>query len=183
MNEKVRENFVSASDKWVQLAGAKDYAEGMKKAANLIAWVHENIRSIQTHDDLRAALDSCPPLSKREEMTYLFLANHLPQAIRILLQIAAKKAADRIPPMKGGRPPAIPPQKIGEVLDNVSTLIRKGCTLEVAIYRTAQRIGKSERTIERLWARRGSISDDDLMPEVTMDEAIVFITSGGESER
>ena len=114
-------------------------------------------------------------------MIYVFLANHLPQVIRLGLKTAAKKAADTIPPMKGGRPPAIAPQRIGEVLDYVSTLTRKGCTLEAAIYRTAQQFSSSERTIERLWARRGSISDEELMPEVTMDEAIDFITSGGES--
>ena len=44
--------------KWMRLAGAKDYADGMKKAADLIAWVHERIRFIKTHDDLRATLDS-----------------------------------------------------------------------------------------------------------------------------
>ena len=171
---------MSAIEKWIVLAGAKDYEEGMKKLRSLIGWVHDRIQFVQTRDDLRAVLDSCPPMSRREELTYLFLANQLPQVIRPGLQIAAKKAADTIPPMKGGRPPAIAPQKTSEVLDCVSTLIRKGCTLEAAIYRTAQRFTSSERTIERLWAKRGSISDDELMPEVTMDEAIAFITRGGE---
>jgi hypothetical protein len=120
-------------------------------------------------------------MSKRDELRALFIAISLPLLIRTGLQIAAKKAAATIPAPKGGRPPAIAPQKSGEVLDCVSTLMRRGCTLEAAIYRTAQRFGSSERTIARLWARRGSISDEGLMPEVTMDEAIAFITSGGES--
>lgn len=183
MDEKVRERFVSASDKWVLLAGAKDYAEGMKKAAILIGRIHEIVRLIQTREDLRAALDSCAPLSKRQERIYLFLAENLPQVIRVWLKFAAKKAADAIPPMKGGRPPAIAPQKTGAVLDYVSALIRKGCSSEVAIHRTAQRFGSCDRTIERLWAKRGAITESDLMPDVTMDEAIEYITSGGESLR
>ena len=171
---------MSAIEKWIVVAGAKDYAEGMESASKVIGWFYERTQMVKTRDDLRALLDSCPAMSKREELTYLFLANHLPQVIRPGLKNAAKKAADTIPPRKGGRPPAIAPQKTGEVLDCVSALMRKGCTHEAAIYRTAQRFTSSERTIERLWAKRGSISDDELMPEVTMDEAIAFITRGGE---
>jgi hypothetical protein len=181
VDEKLREKFVSAIERAVLVAGAKNYEEGMKSATKFLGRLHEDVRTIETRDDLRNLLDSCPPMSKREEMIYLFFANHLPQVIRLGLKTAAKKAADTIPPMKPGRPPAIAPQRIAEVLDNVATLYRKGCSLEVAIYRTSQRFGTSERTIERLWAKRESITDDELMPEVTMDEALEYITSGGES--
>lgn len=170
---------MAAIEKSLVVAGAKDYEDGIKTTKKLLEWAHQNIQSVQTREKLRAALDSCPPVSKREGLFALFVANRLPQVFRFGLQIAAKKAADSIAPMKGGRPPAIAPQKTGEVLDCVSALMRRGCTFEAAIYRTAQRFGSSERTIERLWARRGSISDDESMPEVTMDEAVKYLSSGG----
>lgn len=173
---------VNLDEKSFREVGADNYEEGLNKAKKLIEWVYQGIQAIQTRDGLRGALDSCPPMSKREELIALFVATGLPHLVRSGLQIAAKRAAATIPAQKGGRPPAIAPQQTGEVLDCVSALMRKGCSLEAAIYRTAQRFGSSERTIARLWARRGSISDDELMPEVTMDEAIDFITSGGESE-
>jgi hypothetical protein len=181
VDEKLREKFVSALEKAVLVAGSKNYEEGMKSATKLIGWLYDNVQSIQTREDLRSLLDSFPQMSKREEMIYLFLLNNLPQVVRFALKTAAKKAADTIPPMKSGRPPAIAPHRIAEVLDSVAVLYRKGCSLEVAVYRTSQRFCTSERTIERLWARRESITDDELMPEVTMDEAIEYITSGDES--
>jgi hypothetical protein len=183
VNEKLREKLVAAIERSLLAAGAKDYEEGLQATKKLIEWAHQNVQAIQTRDGLRAALDACPPMSKREALRALFIAAGLPFLFRTVLQMASKKVAATIAAPKGGRPPAIPPQKTGEVLDCVSALMRKGCTFEAAIERTARRFGSSERTIERLWARRGSISEDELMPEVTMDEAIEYITSGGESVR
>ena len=178
MDEKLREKFVSAIEKAILIAGANDYEQGMQTTRKLLEWANENVKSIQTLDGLRTVLDSCPQMSKREEMIGLFLTNRLPQVIRFGLKIAAKKAVETIPAMKGGRPPAIPPQRVYEVLDYVSTLHRKGCSWEAAIRRTAMRFEISERTIERLWSRRESISDDDVMPEVTFEDAIGYLVSG-----
>jgi hypothetical protein len=177
LDEKLREKLVVAIEKSLLGAGAKDYEDGIETTKKLLEWAYQNIQSIQTRDGLRAALDSCPPMSKREETIALFISAGLPLLIRTGLQIAAKKAAATIPAPKGGRPSAIPPQKVGEVLDCVAGLIRRGCTVEAAIYRTAQRFGGSERTILRLWAKRGSMTDDELTPAVTVDEVIEYITS------
>ena len=180
MDEKLREKFVSAIENAMRVAGANDYNEGMQTARKLLEWACNNVRSIQTLDDLRAALESCPPLSKREEMIGLFLANRLPQVIRFGLKIAAKRAADTVPSMKGGRPLAIPPQRVGEVLDYVSKMNRIGCSFETAIQRASQRFGPSERTIERLWAKRASISDEEPVIEITLEEALKYLASGPE---
>jgi hypothetical protein len=177
VNEKLREKLAAAIEKSLLAAGAKDYEEGLNTTKKLIEWAHQNVEAIQTRDGLRAALDACPPMSKREELRALFIAAGLPLLFRTVLQMAAKKVAGTIPAPKGGRPPAVPPQKTGAVLDCVSGLIRKGCTVEAAITRTALRFGSSERTVERLWAKRGSISDDEMLPEVSMDEALLYLTS------
>jgi hypothetical protein len=181
VEEKLREKFVSAIEKSVLTAGAKDYEEGMQTARKLLGWAHDNIQSVQTRDDLRKVLDSCPPLTKREEVIALFVMSRLPQIMRFVLSVAAKKAKETIPSTTGGRPSAIPPEKIRDALDYVSALHRKGCSFEAAIKRTAQRFGTSDRTIERLWAKRESMTDDDLMPEVTIDEAVKYLSSGCES--
>ncbi len=181
MQEKLREKFVTAIEKSVLTAGAKDHEEGMQTARKLLGWAHDNIQSVQTRDDLRKVLDSCPALTKREEVIALFVMSRLPQIMRFVLNVAAKKAKETIPSTTGGRPPAIPPQKILDALDYVSALHRKGCSFEVAIKRTAQRFGTSDRTIERLWAKRESMTEDDLMPEITMDEAVKYLSSAGES--
>ena len=130
---------------------------------------------------MRVVLDACPPFSKLEGASVLFVVNHLPQVIRIGLKMAAEKAASTIPAPHGGRPPAIASHRIGEVLDNVSILNRKGCTLEAALKRTAMKFGTSERTIERLWAKREEISDEEALPLPTMEEVISYLMNGSEN--
>ena len=63
------------------------------------------------------------------------------------------------------------------MLDYVSLLHRKGCSFEAAIKRTAQKFGSSERTIERIWARRESIPDEETMSAPTMEEALAYLTT------
>jgi hypothetical protein len=113
-------------------------------------------------------------------MIGLLLANRLPQVVRLGLKIAAKKGADTLPAMKGGRPPAIPVSHAGEVLDYVAKLIRVGCSLEIAIQRASDRFGASVRTIQRLWTKRESISDEEPVIEITMDEALKYLASGAQ---
>jgi hypothetical protein len=112
LNEKLREQIVLAVEKSFRKVGANDYEEGLNKAKKLIEWVYQGIEAIQTRDGLRAALDSCPPMSKRDELRALFIAISLPLLIRTGLQIAAKKAAATIPAPKGGRPPALLPKSL-----------------------------------------------------------------------
>ena len=181
MDEKLREKMILAFEKAVRAAGAKDYEEGMNSARKLIGWVHARAESIQNIEDLRATLDSIPPLSKRDEVIGLFIVNHLPQILRIGLKIAARKAASELPAFQAGRPPAIPARKSGEVLDYIAHLHRKGCTLDAAKMRTSLKFGCSLRTIERLWSKRESAEDDLEIIEVTMDEALEYIAAGPEN--
>lgn len=178
MNENVREKFVVAIQKSLRVVGAKDYESGMESAEKLLGWAHNGIQSIRTTDDLRAALDSVPPLTKREEAIALFLMNQLPQVIRMGLKIAAKKAAFTLPALQTGRPPAIPARKSGEVLNYIALLHRKGCTLDAAQMRSARKFGCSLRTIERLWSKRESVEDEDEIVEVTMDDALNYLSKG-----
>jgi hypothetical protein len=99
----LREQIVLAVEKSFRGAGANDYEEGLNKPKKLIEWVYRGIEAIQTRYGLRAPLDSCPPMSKREELRAIFVAASLPLLIRTGLQIAAKKAAATIPAPKGAR--------------------------------------------------------------------------------
>jgi hypothetical protein len=126
LEEKLREKFVEAVDKALKTAGARDYVSGMEQAKKLIAFAYEGIESIKTPGDLRAALDSCPPLTKREEIVYLLLAQNLPALLRLGLKIAAKKAATDFPTLNSGRPPALSKQQAGKALDYASKLHRLG---------------------------------------------------------
>lgn len=177
MNEKLREEFVAAIEESVRIAGATDYKEGMESARKLIAWAYDRVQSIQTLDDLRAVLNSCPPLSKREEAIALFLVSHMPQVVRFGLKFAANKAASTLPALKGGRPVAIPASEAREVLDYIALLYRKGCSFEVAKNRAAQKFGCHLRTVERLWSKRALIEDKDQPIEVKIDDVLEYLST------
>jgi hypothetical protein len=171
MDEKIREKMVLALENAVRVAGAKDYEDGMRQATNLIEFARNGAQSIQTIEGLRTVLDSCPPMSRREEKIVLVLMNQLPQVLRIGFMVAAAKAKATLPPPTGGRPRATTASKTQEVLDFVSELFRKGSRLRVAQTRAANKYGLSLRTIERLWSNRESILED----EPTIDDGLRFI--------
>ncbi len=178
MDQKLREKFVDAVEKSFLVVGAKDYESGMNQARKLIAFAYEGIESMKTPDDLRTLLDSCPPISKREQLIGLLIAQNLPGILRLGLKLAAKRAVTDLPALNSGRPPALSSQKAHEALDYVSKLNRQGCPFEVAKSRAAQKFRCSLRTIERLWTKRESIDDEEEIVEVTMDDALNYISTG-----
>ena len=58
----------------------------MEQARKLVAFAYAGIEAIKAPDDLRAALDSCLPLTKREEMICLLFAQSLPALLRFGLR-------------------------------------------------------------------------------------------------
>ena len=179
MDEKLRENVIEAFVRAALAVGAKDYEEGMKFAKEFFKRIHEGIQVIETTEKLRTALDSVPPLTKREQMIALFLADHLPQFIRFGLKIAAKQAASDFSAFGVGRPPSIPAYKNGEVLNYVALLLRKGCKLNAAKKRTAQQFGCSLRNVERLWSKRETVEDNEALTEVTMNDVLEYLEPAG----
>jgi hypothetical protein len=174
LDEKLREKIIAAVEKSIQIAGAKDYQSGMVQTSKLLAYFYEHIESMKTPDDLRALLDRCPPMSRYEKALALVLAQNLHHVLRLGLKAAAKKAASDLP--AGGRPSALANDKALEALDYVSKLNRKGYPFEVAKSRAAHNYGCSVRTIERLWAKRESISEE-MLPDVTIEDALRYLTS------
>jgi hypothetical protein len=178
VNEKLRDKIVDAVEKSFRIAGAKDYESGIEQARKLIAFAYEGIDSMKTQDDLRAGLDSCSPLSRREELIGLLIAQNLPGILRLGLKLAAKKAATDLPILNSGRPQALSSQEARDALDYVSRLNRQGCPFEAAKSRTAQKFNCSIRTIERLWKDRSILLSDQETPDVTIDEALRYISQG-----
>lgn len=178
MQVELREKLIDAVEKSVRHAGAKDYEGGLGTAKKLIAWVSNRVDSMQTLDDLRAVLDSFPPLSKKEAAIGLFIVNNIPQIVRFVLKVTAKKAAATLPAINQGRPVSIPVQKAREVLDYISILHRKGYSFKTAKMRTAQKFDCHVRTIERLWLRRANIENDDAPVAVTIDDVMAFFNDG-----
>jgi hypothetical protein len=170
VDEKLREKIIAAVEKSIQTAGAKDYQSAMEQARKLLAFLYEGVESMKTPDDLRAMLDRCPPLSKREEMIYLLLTKNLHHVVRLGLKAAAKKATSDFP--AGGRPPALSKQEAQEALDYVARLNRMGCPFAISKSRAAQKYSCTVRTIERLWKDRSAFNEDTALPEVTIDEAL-----------
>ena len=176
MDEKLREQIVVALEKAMKTVGAKDYESGMEQTSRLAAVVHESVESMKTLDDLRVLLDRLPPLTKREEVIALLIARNLPGVLRFGFKLAAKRAAADLPALNGGRPPKLSSQRAYEALDYVSKLNRQGCPFEVAKSRTAQKFGCSLRTIERLWKDRATFLIDQGEADVTIDEALRYIS-------
>jgi hypothetical protein len=179
VNEKLREKIIAAVEKSIKIAGAKDYQSGMEQARKLLAFLYEGVESMKTPDDLRTLLDGCPPMSRREEMVYLLLAQNMHHVLRLGLRAAAKKAASDLP--GGGRPPALSKKEAREALDYLAKLNRMGCPFAVSKTRTAQKYGCTVRTIERLWSQRASFSDDAKEPEVSLEEAVYYFVNPQES--
>lgn len=174
MDEKLRDKIVTAVEKSFCAAGAKDYESGIEQARKLIALAYDGVESMKTPNDLRALLDSCPSLSRREQMICFFVAWNLPGLCRIALKLAAKRVAHDLPAINTGRPPALSTGQILEALNYVSKLNRSGCPLEVAQWRTARKFDCSLRTIQRLWKDRAEFSSDSANPEVSVEEVIEY---------
>jgi len=174
VDEIIREKIVTAIENGVRAAGAIDYEGGMKQAEKLIEFAYSGVRSIRTIEELRSALDSCPPMSKSEEKIVLLSMQLLPQVLRIGLKMAAKKATSTLPSSPAGRPRATTATETQELLIYISELHRKGCSLKVAKIRASMKYGHSPRTIERLWSNRGAIRED----EPNIQDALRFIGSG-----
>ncbi len=102
MDKKLREKLVEGVEKSIKTVGASSYEEGMEVAKRITGWAHDRICSLQTANDLRAMLDAAPPMSKKETAFALFLAAHLPQAMRLMLKIAAQKAPATYQPLRLG---------------------------------------------------------------------------------
>lgn len=178
MDEELREKLIAGIEKSMLAVGGGKYSDGMQTARRMLGWMYENVLRLQTTDDLRKFLDECEPVSKREAILVAFVINHIPHIIRLGLKFAAQKAISALPAPPGGRPQAIAKGKIGEVLDCVAQLHRRGCTFDVAIKRTAQKFAVSTRTVQRLWARRESISDEELLPAPKMEDAFNLLLRG-----
>jgi hypothetical protein len=178
VDEKLREQIVSALEKAMKAVGAKDYESGMEQTSRLAAAVHESVESMKTLDDLRVLLDRLPPLSKREELIISMISRNLPGILRLGFKLAAKRAAADLPALANGRPPALSSQQAHEAIDYVSKLNRQGCSFEVAKSRTAQKFACSLRTIERLWKDRAAFLNDQGEPDVTIHEALRYISQG-----
>lgn len=171
MDENTREKMVSAIEKAMRTAGAESYEQGLKDVNEIFQFVNDGLRSLKSVDDLRKTLDSMPDLQKHEEAIMLLLMKQLPQVIRIGLKMASNKAKSTLPSPSGGRPTVFSAEETLKVVNCVAELHRRGSSLEVAKSRTAQKFGCGLRTIERLWANRGAIPDD----EPTIDDAFKFI--------
>src|SRR3954452_11149386 len=81
-----------------------------------------------------------------------------------------KSKANGTPP--GGRPNVFNARESLELVNYIAQIHRKGSSLEVAKSSSAQKFGCSLRTIERLWASRAALPDD----ERTIDDAFEFIS-------
>jgi len=176
VDEELREKIVSAFERAIQVAGAKGYEDGIKQALRLIDFAYSGVRSMQTTDELRNVLDALPPLSEREQQILLYLVSQLPQLLRTGLKLASHKAASTLPAAGNGRPPAASAEEAQEILNYISELHRKNCTLRVAKERAAKKYRKSKRTIDRIWTNRASI------PTVTLtvpDLLAMFLTVQG----
>ena len=176
MDEKLREQIVVAIEKAMKAVGAEGYESGIEQTRKLAAFVHQGAESMKTLDDLRVLLDRLPPLSKREELIISMISRNLPGILRLGFKLAAKRAAADLPALNNGRPPALSSQQAYESLDYVSKLNRQGCPVEIAKSRTAQKFGCSVRTLERLWKDRASFLNDQGEADVTIDEAIGYIS-------
>lgn len=174
MNEKIREEMISAIEKALGEAGAPNYEDGIKTVLKLIDFLGDRVRDIQTTDDLRKALDACEPMSRSEERLALFAMQNLPALARVLLKMLAKMGASTFPPPPAGRPPAFGAHEREEVLNYIAELNRKGASLPAAKLRASQRYGRSRRTIDRLWSHRGDTAED----KPTIDAVISRIAPG-----
>ncbi len=92
---------------------------------------------------------------------------------RLSPAVSSKTAIDTLPRLKGGRPPAFPPETECELLDFVSKLQRNGLRLQLAQQRAATRFHSSLRTVERLWKNRGIPPEKPVNPE----DVVAFFTS------
>jgi len=168
VNEKYRERLIAAVEKSMKTVGANDYTSGMEQARKLIAFFYQGMEHLKTPDDLRALLDMCSPMSKREEAIYLLLAQNLHPVIRLGLNSLAKRASSNLPAFNPGRPPALTEKETREALDYVWYAIRRGYSMQVAKLRAAQKYGCSLRTINRLWVRRRDFTGEASEPTIAL---------------
>jgi hypothetical protein len=166
--------MVSALEKAILSLGEPTYEDGMKKAIKVLEFFTNRVRSVQTPEGLRNALDACEPLTKGEETLALFAMRNLPSLVRVGLKMAAKSAAVDLPAPPSGRPLALTAQQAKDSVDYVWELTRKGASMDAAKLRASQKFGCSRRTIDRLCAYRDSVPED----KPTMADVIKQLTQG-----
>ena len=170
MNEKLREELVSGIEKAFLKVGAQSYESGTLQAKKLLALALDGIQNIQSKDGLRTILDSFPPMTRRNELMLRIIVNRMPHLLRFGLTTLSKIAKSNLPSFPAGRPSLYTGAKAQEVIDCVKELYGKGISFSAAKERASWKFQLSVRTVERLWARRASILEDN--PSV--QEALAF---------
>jgi hypothetical protein len=155
--EKLLENFESAIIKM----GARSYEEGLSAVIRAFALGYRSTKKIRTREHFRKALEQLEPLSRTDEKLATLAFKLLPHITRFLIAKFARQVEADLPSLPGGRPPVAPPDKAKAILDFVADLHRRGCSFKDAKVRAKLRFGCSLRTIERLWAKRHEIDDQD----------------------
>lgn len=173
MTEEMREKLIAAMERAMIDAGAQDWESGMAKATRIFEKLTDGVGRIDSKEKLRELLASSPPLSWKDQQILLFAFKNLWPLMRKLAQFLAQKATDTLPPLKGGRPPALSLDENLELLDHVATLHRKGSSMKVAQKRAAIKYGCSPRTVARMWKNRENPPEEPIKPE----DVVAFLTN------
>lgn len=165
MDERRREEFVTAVEQTAVRFGARSYEGGLDQVIVLCSRLLNFMESIRTKDALRNVLASADEPTKSEERMILFFIRHSPQFVKIVCSLAFAKFVAALPPFAPGRPRAFNPEQRDKLVDFIYALHRQKVPFAVAKQRAAQRFGCSVRTVERLLAVRGEVGDDCASPE------------------
>jgi hypothetical protein len=160
MDMEFQVKLIERMEELFRWAGAADYDAGMRQFRGILLRLVERSEAIKTREDLARALNELENPSLLQRQLMLGSMRYLPQILRRWLREAVEVAEEEIPAAPTGRPP-IDLQARAAVVEYVSQLHKRGCSLELSKKRAGERFTFSESTVQRIWDDRGSIDEAD----------------------
>jgi hypothetical protein len=160
MDADFQAKLINRMEELFRWAGAADYDDGMRQFRAILLRLVEGSEAIKTREDLARTLNQLENPSLLQRQLMLGSMRYLPQILRRWLREGAEVAEEVIPAPPTGRPP-VDLQARAAVVEYVSELHKKGCSLELSKKRAGERFGFSESTVQRIWDDRGSLDDAD----------------------
>jgi hypothetical protein len=164
MKPDQRDRIRKALDMAATKVSGMDLERSMAKGQEFFALLANLTALVKTREQLTEMFDNLPDLTFKEEALIRVGCRFAPHLLRLGLTAAAETAKKKLPQVPGGRSRALSREEENQVCRLIGELLIYGTSLKDAIFRASQRFDVSRRTIERVWAQRLHLSEDNFEP-------------------
>jgi len=163
---EMRDQLVAALDETAKAVGVETFEQGVDLVCRFGEKLMPLLEQVRTREKAMAALDQMPDFPPEEEPLAVAAFRMLPQFLGIQLREQLPSVLKDLSGARKGRRRALSNDKQAAVCNFIGKLYREGVEMRDCKKRASLRFNVATRTVDRIWANRGTMSCNRMEPDL-----------------